>query len=153
MVFYNCWVDTMAVNGFRKSFSVKPAYLAATENRIFEKWFQFDRSFTPLTWKWFYTFILPSNHFWVTRKKVRERDKERERERKKSSPRSSKASIAIAQTVDRDRDLAFALIAIARSVRIWWFFSGFCLCFYIKEWMILYIRLTTEKMWENVSNK
>ena len=27
------------------------------------------------------------------------------------------------------------------------FFSGFCLCFCIKEWMILYIRLTTEKMW------
>ena len=33
------------------------------------------------------------------------------------------------------------------------FFSGFCLCFCIKEWMILYIRLATEKMWENVSNK
>ena len=32
--------------------------------------------------------------------------------------------------------------------RIWWFFfSGFCLCFCIKEWMILYIRLTTKKMW------
>ena len=28
---------------------------------------------------------------------------------------------------------------------------GFCLCF--EEWMILCIRLVTEKMWENVSNK
>ena len=38
--------------------------------------------------------------------------------------------------------------------RIWWyFFSGFCLCFCIEEWMILYIFLATEKMWENVSNK
>ena len=38
--------------------------------------------------------------------------------------------------------------------RIWWFFfSRFCLYFYIKEWMILYIRLATEKMWENMSNK
>ena len=38
--------------------------------------------------------------------------------------------------------------------RIWWyFFSGFCLCFCVEEWMILYIFLATEKMWENVSNK
>ena len=32
--------------------------------------------------------------------------------------------------------------------RIWWyFFSGFCLCFCIEEWMILYICLAAEKMW------
>ena len=37
--------------------------------------------------------------------------------------------------------------------RIWWFFSRFYLCFCIEEWMILYIRLATEKMWENLSNK
>ena len=30
--------------------------------------------------------------------------------------------------------------------RIWWFFSGFCLCFCIEKWMI-YIRLATKKMW------
>ena len=27
------------------------------------------------------------------------------------------------------------------------FFSGFCLCFCIEEWMILYIFLATKKMW------
>ena len=145
----------MAVNGFRKSFSGKRACLAATKNRIFGKWFQFDRNFTPLTRKWFYTFILPSNHFRVTRKRERERESERKREREKerrdsrdrpksSSLRSSEASIA--EIVRRDRrDLTFAPIAIARSVRIWWFFSRFCLCF--EEWMILYIHLATEKMW------
>ena len=99
----------MAVNGFRKSFFVKPAYLAATENRISEKWFQFDRNFTPLTRKWFYTFILPSNHFRVTRKREREQEKEREREKerresrdrsKPSSPISSKAEFA--EIVRRD---------------------------------------------------
>ena len=73
----------LAVNGFRKSFSVKRACLAATENRISGKLFQFDRNLEPLTRKWFYTFILPSNHFRVTRKREREREKEREGERKK----------------------------------------------------------------------
>ena len=42
--------------------------------------------------------------------------------------------------------IAIAPIAISPSfVRIWWFFSGFCLCF--EEWMILYICLVIEKMW------
>ena len=116
--------------------------LAATENRISGKWFQFDRNFTSLTRKWFYTFILPSNYFRVTRKREREWEKEREREKKKeerveslcswpiapqgksSSLRSSKASIAEVVRRDHrdhakhhaDRDLAFVLIAIARSV-------------------------------------
>ena len=77
---------------------------------------------------------------------------------------------------DRDsstasRNLAFASAARSRPSlnpvaslssffsqfdRIWWsffyfilfyFFSGFCLCFCIDEWMILYICLATEKMW------
>ena len=31
------------------------------------------------------------------------------------------------------------------------FFSRFCLCFCIEEWMILYICLAIEKMWENAT--
>ena len=68
-----------------------------------------------------------------------------------------------------DRDLAFAPITIVAPRRtispfvkpsrlslflllsIWpdlmIFFSGFCLCFCIEEWMILYICLAAEKMW------
>ena len=73
----------LAVNGFRKSFSVKHTCLVATKNRISGKLFQFDQNLEPLTRKWFYTFILPSNHFRVTRKREREREKERDGERKK----------------------------------------------------------------------
>ena len=144
---------------FQEIISVKCVCLAATENRISWKWFQFDRNFTSLTRKWFYTFILPSNHFRVTRKREREseRKREREKERRESrdcpKPSSSISSTDITGTAPiaryadcADCDLAFASIAIARSVRIWWFFfSGFCLCF--EEWMILYIHLATEKMW------
>ena len=177
-------VFELAVNGFKKSFSVKRACLAVMENRISEKWFQFDQNCTHLTRKWFYTFI-PSNHFRVTRKRERGRKKEERVEivqsrarqyRLPTSPalhrsRSREASITIARSADRvdhdhtklrsrlrkalivivrntnhvERNLAFALIAIVRSVRIWWFFSGFCLCF--EEWMIFYICLATEKMW------
>ena len=67
------------------------------------------------------------------------------------------------------RDLAFASAARSRPLsnpvtslssffsqfdRIWrffFFFPGFCLRFCIEEWMILYICLATEKMWENVT--
>ena len=72
-------------------------------------------------------------------------------------------AIAISQSVDRDlvkhrADRSPSLNPIAslspffsQFDRIWWFFfSGFCLCFCIEEWMILYICLATEKMWENV---
>ena len=43
----------------------------------------------------------------------------------------------------------FLLLSIWPDLMI--FFSGFCLCFCIEEWMILYIRLATKKMWENVT--
>ena len=43
----------------------------------------------------------------------------------------------------------FLLLSIWPNLMI--FFSGFCLCFCIEEWMILYIYLATEKMWENVT--
>ena len=58
--------------------------------------------------------------------------------------------IAIARSFDRaDRDLVVRNLAFVCSDLM--IFFGFCLCF--EEWMILYIRLVTEKMWENVSNK
>ena len=81
-------------------------------------------------------------------------ERERERERTIQTPRRS-ASIAIGDwdrdladrnRTDRDRDLT--IVILPSFVWIWWFFSGFCLCF--EEWMILCIRLVTEKMWENV---
>ena len=166
-------VFELAVNGFRKSFSVKPVCLAVTENRISGKWFQFDRNFTPLTRKWFYTFILPSNHFRVTRKRERESERKRKKEelaeivqsfdRRDRLPKSS----AFAQSWSTICAIVIAIvrstapIAISPSRRSWSrevfgfddFFSGFCLCFCIEKWMILYIRLATEKIWENVSNK
>ena len=100
--------------------------MAATENRISEKWFQFDRNFTPLTRKWFYTFILPSNHFRVTRKREREREKERERdstkERSHQHPAPVKArSIHIQElrwtqkTQDRARSSSNAQIVRLRT--------------------------------------
>ena len=70
--------------------------------------------------------------------------------------------------IDRDRSTALIAIAVPRHVisplvepsclslflllSIWpdlmiFFFSGFCLCFCIEEWMILYICLAVEKMW------
>ena len=39
----------------------------------------------------------------------------------------------------------FLLLSIWPDLMI--FFSRFCLCFCIEEWIILYIRLATEKMW------
>ena len=94
----------------------------------------------------------------------------RDRTKRRSRPREP--SIAIARSTapimispsrrsqSREASIAIARstmpIAIALSVQIWsdlmiFFFSGFCLCFCIEKWMILYIRLATEKMWENVS--
>ena len=45
----------------------------------------------------------------------------------------------------------FLLLLIWLDLMI--FFSGFCLCFCIEEWIILYICLAVEKMWESVNNK
>ena len=74
-------------NDFSKSFSPKPACLAATENEIFRKIISYWPTFTPLTRKWFYTLIFTSNYFWKEREREREREEraqigERERERK-----------------------------------------------------------------------
>ena len=77
----------------------------------------------------------------------REREREKERGRKKEEITNAKEDItgtanALPRCANRDR---------AIFVRIWWFFSGFCLCF--EEWMILYIHLVIEKMWENMSKQ
>ena len=71
-------------NDFRKSFSPKPACLAATENEIFQKFTSCWPKFTPLTRKWIYTLIFTSIHF------RKEREREREREREKREPRSER---------------------------------------------------------------
>ena len=90
----------------------------------------------------------PETHDQTHRSKHRDHTtkRERERERERSRDRADRR---------RSRSLrSWSAIKIAISplfVRIWWFFSGFCLCF--EEWMILCIRLVTDKMWENVSNK
>ena len=57
----------------------------------------------------------------------------------------------ISPLVEPSRLSLFLLLSIWPDLMI--FFSGFCLCFYIEEWMILYICLAAEKMWENVSHK
>ena len=104
-----------------KSISSWPKIRAKTMENHFRFHFHF---------KWFLAFE-------NKREKEREREKERRESRDRPKPSSPISSADITGTVP---------IAIARSVQIWWFFSGFCLCF--EEWMILYIRLATEKMWE-----
>ena len=52
---------------------------------------------------------------------------------------------AISPLVKRSRLSLFLLLSIWPDLKI--FFSGFCLCFCIEEWMILYICLAAEKMW------
>ena len=81
------------------------------------------------------------------------------------SPRSREAPRRSRSRLRADRNRAKCRSRSRKGLRlslflilsIWldliFFFSGFCLCFYIEEWMILYIRFATEKMWENVSNK
>ena len=81
-----------------------------------------------------------------------ENRRERERERRDRDITSTApfaditGTAPIARTCrSRSQEAPTAPIAISPSfIRIWWFFSGFCLCF--EEWMILYIRLVTEKI-------
>ena len=74
----------MAENRFRKSFSIKPTCLAAMENRIYGKAFQFDQNLPHL----------PGNHFTesfylqtVSGSCVKERESERKRERETTRKR------------------------------------------------------------------
>ena len=102
-------------NDFRKSFSLKPACLAATKNEIFRKFTSCWPKFTPLTRKWIYILIFTSIHF--------RKEREREREREKREPRSGRereeeeTSPAITPLVDRRaaRSTSSAIVQQARS--------------------------------------
>ena len=73
---------------------------------------------------------------------ARERENDRRDHRHRADRRDQRAS----QTPPRkSASIAIAIAILPSFVRIWWFFSRFCLCF--EEWMILCIRLVTEKMW------
>ena len=81
----------LAVNGFRKSFSVKPVCLQLQKIEFPEN----DFNLTEILLLW------PENGFTlsfylqtISGSRAKERERARERERKKSLPRSSKASIA-----------------------------------------------------------
>ena len=96
----------MGENDFRKSFSPKPACLAAMENEIFRKFTSYWPKFTPLTQKWFYTLIFTSNHFRVTQntERVRERtQREREKEQHRESERKNNIERARERT-QRERE-------------------------------------------------
>ena len=96
----------MGENDFRKSFSPKPACLAAMENEIFRKFTSCWPKFTPLTQKWFYTLIFTSNHFRVTQntERVRERtQREREKEQYRESERKNNIERARERT-QRERE-------------------------------------------------
>ena len=81
-------------NDFSKSFSPKPACLAATENEIFRKIISYWPTFTPLTRKWFYTHF----HFKSFPEKEKEREKREPRlERERKNPivdRAARQTIA-----------------------------------------------------------
>ena len=61
------------------------------------------------------------------------------RTRSREAPRQSQP------LAEPSRLSLFLLLSIWPDLMI--FFSRFCLCFCIEEWIILYIRLATEKMW------
>ena len=163
-------------NDFRKSFSPKPACLAATENEIFQKFTSCWPKFTPLTRKWIYTLIFTSIHFRKEREREREREKREprsERERKKRLRWWSRRS-SIMPLVDRDcerarrsrrssddrTDLASDLTFTARShlllrraISIWPdlmnFFAGFCFfCEWVWNWFIIYMFTVEEVYWK-----
>ena len=125
-----------------KSFSPKPACLAATKNENFRKIISCWPTFTHLTRKWFYTLIFTSNHF----RREREREERREsqiEEREKREPRSESTNHRLrrssndhtAPIVDQrahrsclrsispsPRDLIFSSAARSQFDRIWWIF-------------------------------
>ena len=111
----------LAVNAFRKSFSTWPVCLVAMENRIFRK--------LKSIWPEFYSFdpeIVLHFHFTF-----------------KPFPGHAQKRDIVYLFSNREN--------VRKCDRIWWFFfSRFCLCFCIEEWMKLYICLATKKMWENV---
>ena len=148
------------------------------ENRIFRKSFSFDRKKAALTteihfcsyfhFKWFPELRRAKR---AHRRAKGERERERRisrtckgrtialsigilpshRSRSREALRRSRLRLrrAISPVVEPSRLSLFLLLSIWPDLMI--FFSGFCLCFYIEEWMILHICLATEKLWENVT--
>ena len=104
-------------NDFRKSFSPKPACLAATKNEIFRKIISCWPMFTPLTRKWFYTLIFASNHFRKKREREREKREPRlERERgRRENRRSTRGAIVRRARRESRRSTSGAIIWQARS--------------------------------------
>ena len=127
--------------------------LAATENRFSGKSFPFDQNFTLLTQKSFYIVVLPSNDFRSTHKREREPQKEKTHANKTHSARERENNRRWSQSwspeLCRSASIAISRSRSARlrsrSHRENVIFFGFYLCSY--EWMILCIRLVTEKMW------
>ena len=108
-----------------------------------------------------------------SRRRLRSREAPRRSRSREASIAISRSTASIAITRSIDRNLAnrrsqsreapcrsqplvepsclslFLLLSIWPDLMI--FFSEFCLCFCIKEWMILYICLATEKMWPDLT--
>ena len=130
----------LAENRFRKSFSVKPTCLAVTENDIFQKMTSSWSIFSPLTRKWFSTFIFTSNHF--------------QRERERESPnRAAPTSYAIDEIALCDcRSTCDAIGIIDRAAcrtlvrRAFCFFCRIWCIFCKNVWMNQTLKLIFRKM-------
>ena len=144
-------------NWFQKFISGKWDVWLLLQIRSNWRAFPVDRISEPKRRKWISVSIFTSNDFWPW--KIEERERERERGRNKEeitiapAPRRLReVPISVDRCVDRakfrsvSRSRERSPITILPSfVRIWLFFSEFCLC--SEEWMILCIRLVTKKMW------
>ena len=77
----------LASNHFRRCFTVNVGVWLRMKNSFSRKYFQLTVKIMALTWKIFYTSILPSNHF-------RTSDTQREREREKESELEERVQVA-----------------------------------------------------------
>ena len=91
----------LAVNHFRKSFSVKPVCLAATKNRISRNSFQFDQNLPHLTRKSFYIFILPSTISFQAQKKKRAIERKNSANQKRERARERTIQTPISERTKR----------------------------------------------------
>ena len=144
------WLQTDSRNDFSENGGV----WLLLQIRSNWKCFPVDQIWEPKQRKWFSISISTSNYFMPW--KIEERERERERERinrditgwRGSADRDRRFDLHAMCRSSRDRDqliarmrrsrsceaptapIAISSIAILPSfVRIWWFFSGFCLCF------------------------
>ena len=119
-------VFVLGENHFRKSFSPKPACLAATENEIFQKFTSCWPKFTPLTRKWIYTLIFTSIHFWKERERERGREKRESPDRRERGRRDFTGDRAACRMIAPisllPRDLIFSSAVQSQFDQIWWIF-------------------------------